>query len=168
MVLNILDLNDSNVVQFNKLSKNGKSIIIFHASWCGHCKALNAIWGDLTSRLKSSNLEGFIGRAEEKVMSIVDVDSSIRGYPTIRVYNNGVVEKDYEGSRDVESLYSFINETLLPINKVKNKKINKRKSVKRKIKRRRSKTKSKKKKETKSIRKRKKQKKSKRRGNKRN
>ena len=91
MVLNILDLNDSNVNRFNELSKKGKTIIVFHASWCGHCKALDAIWGNLTGRLKSSNLEGFIGRFEEKVMSMVEVDSSIKGYPTIRVYNDGVV-----------------------------------------------------------------------------
>ena len=152
MVLNILDLNDSNVNRFNKLSKKGKTIIVFHASWCGHCKALDAIWGNLTGRLKSSNLDGFIGRAEEKVMSVVDLDSTIKGYPTIRVYNNGVFEKDYEGSRDVDSLYAFINETF-PINK--------KKTIRRK-----SKTKSKKKRKMKSIRKRKKAKKSKSRRNK--
>ena len=60
MVLNILDMNDTNVNKFNELSKKGKSILIFHASWCGHCQRLDSIWGNLINRLKSENLEGLL------------------------------------------------------------------------------------------------------------
>lgn len=143
MVLNILDMNDSNVNKFNELSKKGKSILIFHASWCGHCQRLDSIWGNLINRLKSENLEGLLGRVEEKEMKLVEVEKDIRGYPTIRVYNNGIKEKDYEGSRELEQLFAFIKETMATSEKSQRThsiKKKRRKSKRRRRKKPRSKT----------------------------
>jgi len=178
MVLNILDMNDTNVNKFNELSKKGNSILIFHASWCGHCQRLDSIWGNLINRLKSENLEGLLGRVEEKEMKLVEVEKDIRGYPTIRVYNNGIKEKDYEGSRELEQLFAFIKETMATSEKSQRKhsiKKKRRKSKRRRRKKPRSKTpksksrrpqrNKKKKSRTKSIRKRRKRRKQRKRAN---
>ncbi|XP_061354967.1 protein disulfide-isomerase 5-1 [Gastrolobium bilobum] len=81
----------------------------FCVPWCKHCKNLGSLWDDLGKAMEGED-EIEIGEVdcgtEKPVCSKVDIHS----YPTFKVFYDGEEVARYQGSRDVESLKSFVLE----------------------------------------------------------
>ena len=71
---------------------------------------------------KNSPSSGLIASVPEDMISRVNCDSDILGYPTIRYMVGGKKRKDYNGKREVKDLEKFVKSTLGKAGK--NKKIN--------------------------------------------
>lgn len=81
----------------------------FYAPWCGHCKKLAPIWGELADAF-----------ASDDSVKIAKIDATsnnlpknlvVRGYPTLIFFPaNDKKGISYEGERDLESLTKFVNE----------------------------------------------------------
>ena len=73
---------------------------------------------------KNAPGSGLIASVPEDMISRVNCDSDILGYPTIRYMVGGKKRKDYNGRREVKDLENFVKSTLGKAGKKK--KINRR------------------------------------------
>ena len=134
--MKVMEVNVNNLNKFNEAVQKGEAVVKFYADWCGHCQDLNPKWNIMTSHLKNFPGSGLIASVPEDMISKVDCDSDILGYPTIRYMVGGKKRKDYNGKREVEDLEKFVKSTL---GKAGKKKKNKSKRRKNKTKRRKRK-----------------------------
>lgn len=99
-------------LQQNKLIKQSgggnddkKTIILFKAEWCGHCKKFKDTW--LNLKTKYNDKYDFI-TYDANINSKEISKFNITGYPTLLIQNNkNIVE--YNGSRDEDSIVTFID-----------------------------------------------------------
>ena len=142
-----MEVNVNNLNKFNEAVQKGEAVVKFYADWCGHCQDLNPKWNIMTSHLKNFPGSGLIASVPENMISKVDCDSDIFGYPTIRYMVGGKKRKDYNGKREVADLEKFVKSTLgKGDKKKKNKSKSKRNKTKRKKRKKTRKNKTKKKK----------------------
>ena len=92
----------------------------------------------MTSHLKNAPGSGLIASVPEEMISRVNCDSDIRGYPTIRYMVGGKKRKDYNGKREVEDLEKFVKSALGKDGKSKKNKSKRRRKNKTKRRRKRS------------------------------
>lgn len=79
--------------------RSGKSIVLFYATWCGHCQTLKPAFQDFAGKAKGRYFIGGVDSEEKDLMSRVPLFSyPIKGYPTIVGFKNGkfVKIKDHE------------------------------------------------------------------------
>ena len=134
--MKVMEVNANNLNKFNEAVQKGEAVVKFYADWCGHCQDLNPKWNVMTSHLKNAPGSGLIASVPEDMISRVNCDNDILGYPTIRYMVGGKKRKDYNGKREVEDLEKFVKSTL---GKGGKKKKNKSKRRRNKTKRRKRK-----------------------------
>ena len=102
-----------NFETFENENENMPSLVIFKAEWCGHCKRTMPE----IQKLMDKNLEN---------VKIVVIDSDqqpelikqhgVQGFPTIRMYPQGLSNKDtyedFDGERNVEGFTRFLERVL--------------------------------------------------------
>lgn len=96
-----------------ELSKS-HHFVMFFAPWCGHCERLKPTWAELASTVQS-NLDEKVVIAEVDCTTATSLCSQqdVTGYPTLKFFSKGVAESQrHRGPRDLDSLLSFIKETL--------------------------------------------------------
>ena len=99
--MKVMEVNSNNLNKFNEAVQKGGAVVKFYADWCGHCQELNPKWNVMTSHLKNSPGSGLIASVPENMISKVNCDNDILGYPTIRYMVGGKKRKDYNGRREV-------------------------------------------------------------------
>ncbi|XP_058202123.1 protein disulfide-isomerase 5-1 [Rhododendron vialii] len=81
----------------------------FCVPWCKHCKNLGSLWEDLGKEMERED-EIEVGQVDcgtsKPLCSKVDIHS----YPTFKLFYNGEEVAKYQGTRDVESLRTFVLE----------------------------------------------------------
>lgn len=88
-------------------SGDKKTLVLFHAPWCGHCQRLKPTWeqlvkkhsGDSTVAIKSVDCDKEPAKAKE---------NDVQGFPTIILFKGGQ-KKVFSGERTLEGIESFIN-----------------------------------------------------------
>lgn len=82
-------------------------IMLYYASWCGHCQVLHPTWEALKKKVEK--LDGIsIGEVEYANMNALPASlKNIRGFPTIQVLEKGKVKTEYQGDRRLDSLLAF-------------------------------------------------------------
>lgn len=83
-----------------------KTIYLFKAEWCPHCKMFKPVWNNLQDKLK--NKIKFITYDSDKDAEQIK-QYNIEGYPTI-ILQAGGKAIEYVGPRDESSLIEFINQ----------------------------------------------------------
>ena len=136
--MKVMEVNSNNLNKFNEAVQKGGAVVKFYADWCGHCKDLNPKWNVMTSHLKNSTGSGLIASVPEDMISKVNCDNDILGFPTIRYMVGGKKRKDYNGRREVEDLEKFVKSTLGKGGKKKKNKSKRRKNKTKRRKRKRS------------------------------
>jgi len=106
--MRVISATHDNMLFLNNLLQKNKSVVFFVAPWCGHCKALEPTLNKIMGRFSTSRRDGLIARVPEGNIKNLNCDKDVRGFPTIRVLNNGKKEKDYTGPRDEHSLNAFL------------------------------------------------------------
>ena len=143
--MKVMEVTPNNLNKFNEAVQRGGAVVKFYADWCGHCQDLNPKWNIMTSHMKNAQGSGLIASVPENMISKVDCDSDILGFPTIRYMVGGKKKKDYNGRREVEDLEKFVKSSLGKGSKKKKNKSKRRKNkTKRRKRSRKNKTKKKK------------------------
>lgn len=95
--------------------ENGISFVKFFAPWCGHCKRLAPIWEDLGKKFLTNEDVHII-----KVDCTLDAskelcnEQEVDGFPTLYLYRDGLKVAEYNGARNLDDLYEFVESYLQP------------------------------------------------------
>jgi protein disulfide-isomerase-like protein len=89
------------------LTSTGKSMVMFHAPWCGHCKAMlpeykNAV-ADMAKACPGLKVVALNGDKVRDALKKHD----IKGFPTLKIFVDGKAT-EYQGDRSVKSLVDFV------------------------------------------------------------
>ena len=106
--MKVIYANSNNMDMINALLNNSNVVVFFTAPWCGHCQRLKPVMNNVFGRFKSYKSPGSIISVSENEMPRLTVDNNIRGFPTIRHYNNGTKVNDYNGMRDEKSISDYL------------------------------------------------------------
>ena len=92
----------------------GKTLVMFYADWCGHCKKLKPVWDETSAEVNEGSSDAKMIKVdcgkpnEEPSHKAIMEKYGIQGYPTIKVFENGSVS-EYEGERTKEGLLGFLS-----------------------------------------------------------
>ncbi len=138
-----IHLNKNTKNKANAAVQNGITIIAYMAPWCDHCKKLKPTWKELMDKYKrlTTTSPCSLMQSMEGNENFLNVDDNApAGWPTIRVFSKGKKTKDYNGSRDLNSLTNFINDEFGLVMSGGKKKRRRRKTRKRRKSRRKRKS----------------------------
>ena len=98
----------------DEISSNKKSLVMFYADWCGHCKKLKPTWDELSKEVNENESSGVKmvkvncgdpNKNEKHKLIMKKYD--IAGYPTIKLIEGDKVS-EYEGQRTKEGIMKFL------------------------------------------------------------
>ncbi|KAL5152183.1 Protein disulfide-isomerase 5-1 [Glycine soja] len=81
----------------------------FCVPWCKHCKNLGSLWDDLGKAMEGED-EIEVGEVDCGMDKAVCSKVDIHSYPTFKVFYDGEEVARYQGTRDVESMKTFVLE----------------------------------------------------------
>lgn len=108
-------LNTNSVEEMNNLrneKKKGLVLILFYATWCGHCSAMEPEW----HKLEENHQEEInLAKVESEDYDNYEMSANedrVQGYPTVRLYHKDKMVKEFDGERNFDSMYQFLQDYL--------------------------------------------------------
>ncbi|XP_050466550.1 thioredoxin domain-containing protein 5 homolog [Cataglyphis hispanica] len=87
--------------------------VMFYTPWCGHCQRLGPIWERLAEILNEEDSTVRIAKVDCTTEITLCSEQDVTGYPTLKLYKTGETKGiKFRGTRDLPSLFAFINEQL--------------------------------------------------------
>lgn len=132
--MQIIELNKKNVEKdyIHKLLKEKICLIGVFSKLCIHCKLMKQQWNFLKKKLKNKKCNGLLLEIDSQQLNYIDYSSlnkSINGFPSIMVFKNGKLVKEYNGNRTQKDMFKFFKPYLV----LTNGKTYKKKSLKNRI-----------------------------------
>ncbi|KAL7074056.1 hypothetical protein ACQ4LE_006772 [Meloidogyne hapla] len=106
----VIELND----RFLDVMDKGLWFVEFYAPWCAHCKQLMPVWELVGHALADKQSPVRVGKVDCTRFNNVASSLSIRGYPTIIFFRNGI-QIPYEGERRKEDIIKFAEKCSGPV-----------------------------------------------------
>jgi len=123
MLLNLSkteDVTNANMKKLEKLVMQENTVLLNHATWCGHCQMFRADWEEFKTRsqnkvnvveIESSALDKL--RENQKLYKKVVGKDGVVYFPMIIVFikstgTKSSSKKIYEGNRDADSLSEYV------------------------------------------------------------
>ncbi|KAK2196790.1 bifunctional Thioredoxin [Babesia duncani] len=103
----VVELTDSNFSKLVLSDEASQWLVMFYAPWCGHCRQLEPEW----TRMSSISKDAKIGRVDCTVNTNLTAQFGIKGYPTIKLLNQGPKSASnaitYQGPRNANDILEF-------------------------------------------------------------
>lgn len=97
---------------FDETIKNNENVIVeFFAPWCGHCKTLAPHYEKAAKTLFDEGI--VLASVDATVYAELGNKFDVKGYPTLKVFKNGVVS-EYKGGRTEDTIVSYARKTFGP------------------------------------------------------
>ena len=104
--ITLSDFDDSG----NLPKYKGKTLILFYATWCGHCQHFKPVFVDLAKNGKANYLAVNMSSPSEMTKNKMNNwKFKVQGYPTIVSFYNGQPYSIYQGDRTVKDLMGYLN-----------------------------------------------------------
>ena len=86
------------------IHQKDKTLVLFYADWCGHCKTIKPAWKEAAEEANKDKTRMVmidVGGKSADQQALID-KYQIDGFPTIMIFQNGKPEP-YSGKRDAEA-----------------------------------------------------------------
>lgn len=80
---------------------------MFYAPWCGHCTRMKGDYSKAAKIVADSKI-GVLAAMDSTTNSKTQSKFEIKGFPTLKYFEKGVLKNDYKGLRTAEDLVAFI------------------------------------------------------------
>ena len=104
--------SDSSVIVLNRnfddFIRDKYTFVKFYTPWCGHCKKLAPVWGQLAETHKEYN----IAKLDCTIFEDVCMRYEVKGYPTLLLIKPNGEKVKYPGERSMDSLVKFLQENI--------------------------------------------------------
>lgn len=110
MILNTNSLEEMNNLRNEK--RNGLVMILFYATWCGHCSAMEPEWEKLQENHPENVSLAKVESEDYNNYEMSPNEDRVQGYPTVRLYHHDKMVKEFDGERNFETMYQFIEDYL--------------------------------------------------------
>lgn len=129
--MQIIELNKTNLKKddIHKLLKEKICLIGVFSKLCIHCNQMKHQWKFLKKKLKNKKCNGLLLEIDSQQLNYIDYSSlnkSINGFPSIMIFKNGKLVKEYNGNRTQKDMFKFFKPYLV----LTNGKTYKKKSIK--------------------------------------
>lgn len=84
-------------------------LIEFYAPWCGHCKRLAPEYEKAAERLAKGDPQIPLAKVDCTEEESICSKHGVSGYPTLKIFKDGEVAKDYDGPRDADGIVRTMN-----------------------------------------------------------
>lgn len=102
----VITLNSENKT---KLYDHPIALVKYYTPWCGHCKALAPEFEKAATELKRNKPPVPLFEINCEVETEICNEADVRGYPTLKVFKDGVFDVLYEGQRSARMLLSMLS-----------------------------------------------------------
>ena len=92
-----------------KYNLNNPTLMLFHATWCGHCKTFMPTFDKFSENVNNSkvNIVKFNADKDKKYISAFNVE----GFPTLMLHDPKSQKFiEYNGDRSMGDLVKFVNQ----------------------------------------------------------
>lgn len=104
--------SESEAINLSKLINDGNWMVLYYAEWCGHCKDMKPEWQkvieNFSNKKTNSNKVNVAEIESEHIKSLLN-KPEIKGFPTIKMYNNGKEIGNFEKERVAPEILKFAN-----------------------------------------------------------
>jgi len=105
---NVVDTTDAT---FDEVIKGDFVMMEFYAPWCGHCKKLEPEYEKAAAELKDIAVLAKLDATKEQQAA---QKFEIQGFPTIKIFRDGVVAGNYEGGRTAADIVKYVKGNVGP------------------------------------------------------
>jgi len=101
----------------NYENKEDIKLVLFHVSWCPHCKNFLPEWNKLGDSISSNNKKCKVieeqcdAKGNEDAPKRYNVANRIEGYPAVMLFKGSEIV-EYDGNRNSDSIIKWVKEKL--------------------------------------------------------
>lgn len=85
---------------------NQKTLTMYYADWCPHCKVFKPKWEVISKQLTASGVNCVSYECDEN--KEICNNAGVTGFPTIRYTNANGVTVDYSGAREIADIITYV------------------------------------------------------------
>lgn len=109
----VLDLSDQDFA--SRVEEHETILVMFYAPWCGHCKKLKPEFERAATLLEDSDPPIALAKVDCTEGGKETCNKfSVSGYPTLKIFSNGEVKKEYQGPRDAGGIVKYMKSQVGP------------------------------------------------------
>ncbi|XP_058964969.2 probable protein disulfide-isomerase A4 [Pocillopora verrucosa] len=90
------------------MAEHPSVLVMFFAPWCGYCKAMKPNFFKAAEILSEQHPSEALAAVDCTKFKPICKRTGLKGYPTVKYYKNGEMEKDYDGDRSAEDIINFM------------------------------------------------------------
>ncbi|VDM44009.1 unnamed protein product [Toxocara canis] len=83
-------------------------LVKFYAPWCGHCKRLAPEYERAATKLKANDPPIALAEVDCTAEKATCDKFGVSGFPTLKIFRNGVFAQDYDGPREAEGIVKYM------------------------------------------------------------
>ncbi|XP_066299647.1 uncharacterized protein [Branchiostoma lanceolatum] len=109
------DVHHLTADSFNTFMQQHHSVLVmFYAPWCGHCKKMKPAYLEAAEQLKKEKPEAKLAAVDATQHGDLASNYGVRGYPTLKYFQDGKEAYNYKKGRTTGDLVSFMKDPQAP------------------------------------------------------